>query len=67
MLCNILTLILCQGRTSIIIAHRLSTVMDCDSILVLDKGKVVEQGDHETLVANKQSLYYKLWTSQHQH
>ncbi|MCG8634392.1 MAG: ABC transporter ATP-binding protein, partial [Desulfobacterales bacterium] len=42
---------LMQGRLSIIIAHRLSTVRDCDHILVLKQGKVVEQGDHKTLAA----------------
>jgi ABC-type multidrug transport system fused ATPase/permease subunit len=38
-----------MGRTSIIIAHRLSTVRDADRILVLDKGMVVEEGSHEQL------------------
>ena len=55
-----------RGRTSIIIAHRLSTVVDCDSILVLDKGKVVEQGTHSELVEREGSFYRALWLSQHQ-
>lgn len=38
-------------HTTIIIAHRLSTVQDCDTILVMDKGVVVEQGTHDDLVA----------------
>ena len=52
---------LCKGRTSIIIAHRLSTVIDCDIIFVLDKGRVVEKGTHDELIAQK-GLYYKLYS-----
>eukprot|EP00092_Neocalanus_flemingeri_P015827 GFUD01017132.1.p1 GENE.GFUD01017132.1~~GFUD01017132.1.p1 ORF type:complete len:689 (-),score=210.70 GFUD01017132.1:492-2558(-) len=55
-----------EGRTSIIIAHRLSTVVNCDKILVVDKGKVVEQGTHSELLSDKQSLYSALWYSQHE-
>merc|ERR1719468_1084532 len=53
-----------KGRTSICIAHRLSTVTSCDRILVLDRGRVAEQGTHADLVADRDSLYYKLWSSQ---
>ena len=56
----------CEGRTSIIIAHRLSTVVDCDQILVLDRGQVVEQGTHQDLVTRTGSMYHKLWLSQNQ-
>jgi ATP-binding cassette, subfamily B, multidrug efflux pump len=48
-----------QGRTSIVIAHRLATIVNADKIVVMDKGKIVEQGSHQELI-NKQSGYYKL-------
>jgi subfamily B ATP-binding cassette protein MsbA len=40
-----------QGRTTFVIAHRLSTIENADRILVMDKGKIVEQGDHQQLLA----------------
>ncbi|CAJ2500962.1 Uu.00g038150.m01.CDS01 [Anthostomella pinea] len=49
-----------QGRTTITIAHRLSTIKKADTIVVLKKGKVVEQGDHEALLQNDQGVYYGL-------
>merc|ERR1712062_784715 len=54
-----------KGRTSILIAHRLSTVVNSDIIFVLDKGKVCEMGTHNELLSNTDSVYYKLWASQH--
>ena len=54
---------LMKNRTSLIIAHRLSTIRDADKIIVIDHGKVVEQGDHETLLAQK-GTYYNLYRSQ---
>ena len=52
-----------QGRTSIVIAHRLSTVRDADQILVLEKGSIVERGTHDELVA-KGGLYSDLYNRQ---
>ena len=53
-----------KDRTSILIAHRLSTVVNSDIIFVLDKGKVCEMGTHTELLSNTESVYYKLWSSQ---
>ena len=52
------------GRTSIIIAHRLSTIKNADRILVLDKGKLVEDGTHEELM-EKNGLYAHLYQIQY--
>lgn len=50
-----------KGRTSIVIAHRLSTIEKADEILVIDNGRILEQGRHEKLLNNK-SVYYSLYT-----
>lgn len=52
-----------QGRTSVIIAHRLSTVKDADHIVVMKSGHVVEQGTHQTLL-DKKGIYYSLIKNQ---
>lgn len=52
-----------RGRTVVVVAHRLSTVRDADNIVVLDGGRIAEQGTHEELVARK-GLYYKLIKNQ---
>ncbi len=54
---------LMKGKTCFVIAHRLSTIRSADNILVLDQGEVVEQGNHEELMAKK-GHYYKLYNAQ---
>lgn len=55
---------LMQGRTSIVIAHRLSTVASLDRIVVLQNGKIVEQGSHHALLEQKDGVYHHLWSRQ---
>lgn len=52
-----------KGRTSLLIAHRLSTIRHCDRILVIRKGQIAEEGDHQSLMALKGD-YYRLYTGQ---
>lgn len=52
---------LLRGRTSLVIAHRLSTIREADKIVVIDHGKIVEQGKHEELVQNK-GMYFNMYT-----
>jgi ATP-binding cassette, subfamily B, multidrug efflux pump len=54
---------LMEGRTAFVIAHRLSTIRDADTILVMDKGRIVEQGNHENLLA-RGGFYAELYNSQ---
>ncbi|MDO5718589.1 MAG: ABC transporter ATP-binding protein [Tissierellia bacterium] len=51
---------LSKGKTTIMIAHRMTTVKDADNIAVLDRGKIIEYGNHESLI-NKNGLYKKMW------
>jgi ATP-binding cassette subfamily B protein len=55
---------LMQGKTTIVIAHRLSTIQKMDRIIVVDQGKIIEEGSHEELLKNDSSLYKKLWELQ---
>lgn len=52
-----------EGRTSFIVAHRLSTIKEADIILVMKEGKIIEQGNHESLL-RKRGFYYELYQSQ---
>ena len=54
---------LMQGRTSFVIPHRLSTIRDADTILFMEQGNIIEQGDHKTLLA-KRGAYASLYYSQ---
>ena len=54
---------LMKGRTSIVVAHRLSTIASLDRIVVLENGKIIEQGTHHELL-EKHGAYYKLWSRQ---
>jgi ATP-binding cassette subfamily B protein len=54
-----------RGRTTLVIAHRLSTVMDADEILVLDQGRVIERGRHAALLAGG-GAYAQMWALQQQ-
>jgi ABC-type multidrug transport system fused ATPase/permease subunit len=53
-----------KGRTSIVIAHRLATIVNADKIVVMDKGLIVEQGSHLELVVKENGIYKKLYDSQ---
>jgi ATP-binding cassette subfamily B protein len=52
-----------EHHTTLVIAHRLSTIVDADHILVMDAGRIVEQGSHQSLLADA-GLYARLWELQ---
>lgn len=56
---------LCEGRTTIMIAHRLSTLRDCEALLVIENGKVAEHGSHMELIKQK-GLYFRLYSLQYE-
>jgi subfamily B ATP-binding cassette protein MsbA len=55
---------LLTGRTSIIIAHRLSTVVDCDQIVVMEQGQILQKGSHKELIADQSGKYFQLCQKQ---
>jgi len=55
-----------KGRTMVIVSHRLSSLIDCDQILVLDKGGVVDMAPHRTLL-ERCAIYRTLWAQQNRH
>jgi ATP-binding cassette subfamily B protein len=55
---------LMEGRTAIVIAHRLSTIQKMDRIIVLDNGRIAEEGSHKELVGKKDGTYARLWAHQ---
>ena len=55
---------LMKERTTFVIAHRLSTIRNADRILVLDKGKIVQQGKHDELLRDQSGIYNKLYELQ---
>ncbi|MEG2849910.1 MAG: hypothetical protein RR880_06735, partial [Bacteroidales bacterium] len=59
---NVMKAIKSSRITLVIVAHRLSTIRDCDEIIVMDKGKIAERGTHESLMAY-QGVYYELMKS----
>ena len=61
---NIQILLQERKQTLIVIAHKLSTLKNMDRIIVLDKGKIAEEGTHSSLIKNKESLYYKYYNIQ---
>ena len=56
---------LIANKTVLMIAHRLSSITDADNILVIDKGKIAEQGTHANLLG-KQGIYYHMWNEYQQ-
>ena len=56
-----------QGKTAIYISHRLSSCRFCDDIVVFDQGEAVQRGSHGALMADREGLYYALYTAQAQY
>ena len=55
--------VLMKNRTTLVIAHRLSTIKNADKIILLDKGKIIEQGNHDELI-EKKGKYYEMYKAQ---
>ena len=56
-----------KNKTAVYISHRLSSCRFCDEIAVLDRGRLVQKGDHQTLVEDKKGKYFELWQAQAQY
>ena len=54
---------LSKGRTTLVVAHRLSTIKNADKILVLEEGEIVEEGNHKTLLSKPDGVYSKMWNT----
>ena len=57
----------CESRTTVTVAHRLSSIVHSDNIIVMDNGRVVEQGTHDELLLNKLGVYSRMWQAQNNH
>ncbi len=60
---NVIDLLIKQHKTIIVVTHRLTTACNADHIVVLDKGRVIEEGSHQDMISAK-NYYYKLWRKQ---
>ena len=58
---------LMKDRTSLVIAHRLTTIQNADEIIVLQRGEIVERGTHNELMMNKDGIYARLYRSHEEH
>ena len=54
----------CESRTTVTIAHRLSSIVHCDNIIVMNQGRVVEQGTHQELLRSADGMYSRMWKVQ---